>query len=68
MMKLYPAPPMAMLCKFFPWKGGLSLHEFRHTGLSRNAITMIHPPVYPFEFEETFVCQENVNDQISHNF
>ena len=60
--EVYPAPPQEMLKKFFPWKGGLTLEEFRLYGKNKTVLNIVQPPLFPFIFEAQYISSETAQN------
>jgi len=57
--EVVPAPPYQILQKFsISGQKALSLQEFRSVGPDQKSITVVEPPVYPFRFPDSYVCEE----------
>ena len=54
-----PAPPQQVLWKFFPWKESMTLLEFRAAGKKQHMISLVIPPLFPFQFEAAYFCRED---------
>lgn len=55
-----PAPQSHLLRKFSITGKGLSIVDFRAAGKGGVVIRAVQPPIYPFKFEEGYVCSQSI--------
>ena len=60
---IVPAPPPQLLKKYLPFSNGLTLKEFRNMSPNGLAMHLVVPPVFPFAFEEMYLCVANTGEK-----
>jgi hypothetical protein len=59
--EVVPAPQVHLLKQFcIDPDVGLTIQQFREFGPSRKSIRIVDPPIYPFKFPKTYVCEQNI--------
>lgn len=58
---IVPAPQYQLLKKFCVYPDrGMTVTQFRNVGPEKRSIRLVHPPIYPFKFPTTYICEQNI--------
>jgi hypothetical protein len=63
--EIIPAPQCELLRKFSISTKGLSLDDFRSAGPKSLSIRIVNPPIFPFKFEKSYICEQNMISEAS---